>query len=42
MMKKYNFESLDDVPSELIEYVKNVAGDDFENHQYSRSQRTLE
>ncbi len=30
MMKKYNFQSLDDVPSELIAYVKNVTGDDFE------------
>jgi hypothetical protein len=30
MMKKYNFQSLNDVPSELLQYVKNVAGDDFQ------------
>jgi hypothetical protein len=29
MMKKYNFQTLESVPNDLLEYVKNVSGKDF-------------
>jgi len=28
-MKKYNFQTLESVPNDLLEYVKNVSGKDF-------------
>lgn len=30
MMKKYNFQSLNDVPTNLMDYVRTVSGSDFE------------
>ncbi len=29
MTKKYNFQTLESVPNDLLEYVKNVSGKDF-------------
>ncbi len=29
MTKKYNFQTLESIPNDLLEYVKNVSGKDF-------------